>query len=429
MRIRLSYLVTIVALAISPVLAGTFDSGSDGTDGAFNPLVNTEVDLSLAASLCDCDGGGMLDDPCRWDCPSPVAGQGVYDAEQWAVVFKYTTIDIPAGVTVTFKNHTSGAPVVWLASSDVAVSGMVNLDGDDGDPASPFTFAVPGSGGFSGGQGGTNSTNIRPSPGFGPGGGEVLTSGRGGGYATSNWPSTPTYGNGNIVPLIGGSGGAGVSSATSPGAGGVGAGALLIASSGAMLMDAGGSIRAEGGNGAATPSISGGGSGGAIRLVASTISGAGLLRATGGDCGAGASGACDGGDGRIRVEANFISLTDGGNPNWTSSTPGPVFPPAGSPTLKATLVDGETVPSDLDAGILTTDLEVNNENAVTVNIEATNIPVGTTVDVRVLPGRGDVITTTSTPLADAGGGLLTATASVTLPPGRSEIQLRANWTP
>ena len=66
----------------SPSLA-QFVSGSDGSDGAFNPTAAVVVDLSLAASLCDCDGGGVLDDPCRWDCPSPVAGQGVYDAAQW----------------------------------------------------------------------------------------------------------------------------------------------------------------------------------------------------------------------------------------------------------------------------------------------------------------------------------------------------------
>jgi hypothetical protein len=46
---------------------------SDGSDGEFHPTESVEVDLSIAQ-----DG--------HWTDPGN--GNGVYDAEQWAVIFK-----------------------------------------------------------------------------------------------------------------------------------------------------------------------------------------------------------------------------------------------------------------------------------------------------------------------------------------------------
>ena len=71
---------TFVSLGF--LVAGTqavaqFDSGSDGTDGVFDRFGGViEIDLSLAV-----DG--------TWNDPG--SGNGVYDANLWAVVFKYTT--------------------------------------------------------------------------------------------------------------------------------------------------------------------------------------------------------------------------------------------------------------------------------------------------------------------------------------------------
>jgi hypothetical protein len=79
-------------------------------------------------------------------------------------------------------------------------------------------------------------------------------------------------------------------------------------------------------------------------------------------------------------------------------------------------------------GIKTADIDLNSASACTVNIEGTGMPVGTIVVVRVIPARGDIFTVNSTPMAgDVGGGLRTATATVTFPAGRAELQLRANW--
>ena len=112
--------VTLSAV-LATVAAADFDSGSTGADGAFNPGSDVTIDL---------------------------ATQGTYDPVEWAVVFNYTDINIPAGVKVTFLNHPSGAPVVWLASGDVTIAGTVDVSGEDGEDISLGEFSVPGPGGF-----------------------------------------------------------------------------------------------------------------------------------------------------------------------------------------------------------------------------------------------------------------------------------------
>lgn len=398
-----------LSLSASPSLAA-FDSGSTGADGAFNPTVSTSrIDLSLA-------GTGP--------------GTGTYDAARWAVIFNYTTINVPAGVQVTFSNHPSGAPVVWLASGDATISGGVSLEGQSGGSN---TFAPPGPGGFAGGRGPFGG---RPeTAGFGPGGGGVRTPstfGSGAGHATPGAGTLGggTYGNPQIVPLIGGSGGsAGVAAGYYAGDGGAGGGAILLACSGRISLNGG--ISANGGNGAGSGDYfptrcAGGGSGGAIRLLASEITGLGSLNAAGGSAGFCGS---NGGEGRIRVEASSIDLDIiHSNPPWTFSlTPGPVFPDPTWPTLTATLIMGQPVPQDPLAGIETLDVVVTDSTAVTVNIVATNIPEGTIVDVILTPAGGPADTVQSTPLAGT-LALSTATASVTIPRTlNTEVFLRANY--
>ena len=89
----------VAVLGVTAAAAGQcmFDSMSDGSDGVFSPQFDTVVDLGFAATG-------------SWDTPGD--GNGVYDPVRWVVVFKYTAINIPPGLTVTFINHPSGAPVV-----------------------------------------------------------------------------------------------------------------------------------------------------------------------------------------------------------------------------------------------------------------------------------------------------------------------------
>lgn len=363
---------------------GDFDSGSDGSDGAFNPTQSIEIDLGLAATG-------------TWNTPSPVPGQGVYDPQQWAVVFKYTTIDIPAGVTVTFKNHRSGAPVVWLAQGNLIIAGYISLDGQDGhQPNMQPYFSEAGPGGFGG-------TAIGNAGGFGPGGGNL---GQHGSFGDGPSP----YGNDAIIPLIGGSGG-GLGSDVVSGSG-AGGGAILMASSESIDIQSSGAISTYGGFAAAY----GRGSGGAVRLIADTIIGSGFIIAHNG-----------GYPGRIRIEADQNLFGGGTVPVYSFSQPGQVFAEADLPTLKVTSISGLPVPSDPAAGIETADLEIDTAAAVTLTIEATNVPVGRVVQVRIVPAQGAVIYQNSSPLVDFGGGMLFATASVVFPSGPSEVQLRVTW--
>lgn len=378
MKTRMLCCITFLLSGALPALA-QFDSGSDGSDGAFFPVVDIVIDLSLAATA-------------SWDTPSPNPGLGVYDPEKWAVVFKYAAITVQSGVDVTFVNHPSGAPVVWLSQGDVTIDGTVHLSGANGT-STGSSYAEPGPGGFAGGR--RAGVDLPSSAGFGPGGG--------------NGQGTYDYGNEFILPLIGGSGGTGSSSYN----GGAGGGAILIASSESILVN--GTVRANAGGSISSQY----GSGGAVRLVANAILGTGYVSASGYS-----------NDGRIRMEGgDFIDFEGSSNPVPSLAyTPGPLFPPSNAPKLRVTQIAGEPVPADPEARIKTIDVEISDEGAVTIHIEAMNIPVGTQVQVRVVPQRGPIIETISSPLVGS-EVLSTATAIVPFPLFRSEIQLKANFSP
>ena len=88
--------------------AGTFDSGSDGSDGA---LVLT-------------DPGTLLFDPNAFDPPLDPDGDGVYN---------FTSVEIGPDTVVRMKAVPMGVrPVVWLASGDVKVDGILDLSGENG---------------------------------------------------------------------------------------------------------------------------------------------------------------------------------------------------------------------------------------------------------------------------------------------------------
>jgi hypothetical protein len=268
-----------------------YNSGSTGADGAFNPTVSQSIQL-------------------------PPDG-----------VFNYTSVNIPAGVTITYLKNATNTPVTLLVSGDATIAGTLDVSATPPSIADISGAGVAGPGGYNGGRGGQPGggtstwlqgfagSNIGRA-GIGPGGGSPasifkdqinigyvsgnipirLGAGGGGAYGTAPaatggvCPATPgaTYGNTTLIPLIGGSGGGGgVGGVIFPGSGGGGGGgAILIAASGTIHIT--GAILANGGDSVSTGgndgrgSGGGGGSGGAIRLIATTVSGDGAISAAGG---------------------------------------------------------------------------------------------------------------------------------------------------
>lgn len=417
-------------MILMPALAQAFVSGSTGADGAFAPTVNTEVVL-------------------------PPSG-----------ILNYTTVNIPTGVTVTFKKNATNTPVVMLASGNVTIVGNIFLIGTDGkatgaagdgvlgDDGIP---GVGGPGGFDGGRGGkgtlTAAVKDAGGVGLGPGGGSggpvngvslpwgLAYSAGGGGFGANGvvggYPGYSAaaggvvYGGSQLLPLIGGSGGGGgPGNLYNGGGGGGGGGAIMIASSGTVNIT--GVIYAYGGIGGASGGIGasgagGGGSGGAIRIVATTITGNGALNASGQGGGTTPNWfdlGGTGGVGRIRLEAEVFTRTAVSSPAHTQGLPGPVFV-AGLPTLSISSVGGAVVPAQ-PTGNADVTLPATTTNPVVVVFTTTGVPAGNTVKLTLKPATGAVVTAVSPALV---GDTVSATASVsiTLPDGPSTLQATVTY--
>ncbi len=432
----------------APFGAAAFDSGSSGADGAFSPTVNTTVDL-------------------------PPSG-----------IFNFTSVNIPTGVTVTFRKNTTNTPVVILASGNVTIAGAIDLSGSGGNPVGAAAGGnlgddgapgVGGPGGFDGGRGGlggqsapANTVTNRAGFGLGPGGGgggvtflfancfgrTQLSGGAGGGFGAASssprgafscsgitYEGTPVgaaYGSSGLLPLIGGSGGGGGGGGTSsPGAGGGGGGgAILIASSGTVSVT--GSITANGGKGGDSDMASntifgsggGGGAGGAIRIVATTISGNGAINATGGGAGALSNNCCSDGTtpgavGRIRLEAESFTRTAATNPGFSFAAPQPVFI-AGTPTLAISSVGGIAAPAS-PTGNADITLPSSTANPVAVSFTTTGVPVGNIIQLTVLPATGTK-TVVFSPALTGTTESATASVNVNLPTGPSTLMAQTTYT-
>jgi hypothetical protein len=416
-------------LAAAPDAVG-FDSGSTGVDGAFAPSVDTELQL-------------------------PEDG-----------IFNFTTIDIPKGVTITFAKNTRNTPVILLASGDVNIAGTIDVSGtaspaagtaDDGVVGDDGLPGAGGPGGYGGGVGGLNETDYMGGDGLGPGGGghglihrnrfgnEYRLGGTGGGFGTqakaSGWDLVlggPTYGSSLLLPLLGGSGGGGGTGGTglTASGGGGGGGAVLIAASGTVTIN--GAVLAEGGgsgasDGANCGGTGGGGSGGGVRIVAASVAGDGKISAEGGAAGAvtgTGSGyypreGTNGGHGRIRIEAEVTKYTAATTPSYSFGPPGDLFV-VGLPTLRIAQVAGVAVPMN-PTGIADIVLPADTPNPVTVELEATGIPLGNVVRLTVTPARGEPTQTVSDALS-GDTALSTAEAQIDLPQGPSTLLASITYT-
>jgi hypothetical protein len=203
------------------------------------------------------------------------------------------------------------------------------------------------------------------------------------------------------VPLIGGSGGLG---------GTAGGGAILIAAAGSIQVT--GSVTSLGIAGG-FPNYSGG-SGGAIRLVANSISGTGTVDVRN--------------DGRIRLEANNVSGSLVTLPQTIAvapATPPTIWPGNEAPTVKITNVDSSAAPAVPTAPLdLAADVGVSTNGASTVTIQTTNFPTNGNVQVRAAPKFGTAAWTNAV-FQSGNATSATWTATVTFPTGFTTLQARA----
>jgi len=115
--LALAGFIVSLLLVVVPVSAqNSFNSGSTGADGAFAPATTQSIAV-------------------------PDSG-----------VFNFTTVNIPANVTITFTRNASNKPVTILASGDVVIAGAINIDGKIGN--SNGNGGLGGPAGFNGGAGG-----------------------------------------------------------------------------------------------------------------------------------------------------------------------------------------------------------------------------------------------------------------------------------
>ena len=257
-------------------------------------------------------------------------------------IFNFTTVSI-VNCSISFLPNQRNTPVIILAKEDVVISNsLISVDANG---------QTPGPGGFFGGGGNQ--------AGFGPGGGAIGQPGQ--------W-----VGPLSLVPLIGGSGGGGQTGGTGVGSGG--GGAIVIASS--TSIQCSGSVFARGGS----PSVNAAyGSGGAIRLVATSFSGGCQLRAT-------AASGSNHGIVRIEAQPGQLLYTGSSIPPAVLAPINPeIIPTSTTAGLTIASIGGFPVLSDLGSrpGLVDVVLPRGLTDPLPVVVQGRNIPIGTQVNLNL----------------------------------------------
>ncbi len=398
------------------VSAQTFSSGSTGSDGALS---------YTAAGTYDFDPAALGLNP---------AGDNI---------FNFTTINIASGVTLKLRSSKlRGEPVIWLATGNVTIAGIVDLSGATGanlgtagaDWITLRAPTEPGPGGFPGGVGAR--PGVAAYPGLGPGGSPTQTNaacaiGGSGSFATAgqSTPAGPTYGNIQTVPLIGGSGGSGgcvapanTAADAAGGTGGAGGGAIRIVSSTQISIPSSGEILCHGGVGGAGRSggtQGGNGAGGAINLIAPAIAGSGYVEAYGGPLG---------GLGYVLINAttNTFKGTTLGTVTLRPLLAPPLPAPTATPTVIISSVAGVNTPAAPQGQFQTPDVTFSATTPVTISISAAGIPVGTVVKLNIQSELAPDQIISCNPLSGTAISS-TTTCSASFPSSVSRILASASW--
>ena len=110
LNLRDKYLIGIVLGVVFNTQVMAFNSGSTGGDGSLSPTIDTTYAI-------------------------PADG-----------ILNYTTVNIPAGVTVRFSQNAAKTPVYILVQGDAVIDGTIDMSGVDGS-----SLGSPPPGAFEGG--------------------------------------------------------------------------------------------------------------------------------------------------------------------------------------------------------------------------------------------------------------------------------------
>lgn len=401
-KIKTIPLVALAIMLMNLTLRAQVSTGSDGSDGALIVTTSTNIDMTSRPS-------------------------GIY---------QYTSVYITNFATVSFTPNANNTPVVWLVQGDAIISGTVNLS------ATNNFGAAGGAGGPGGYRGGSGISPV----GQGPGGGSALVHSnssivRAGNasygtlgsltnscFNSSNGTPGSVYGNNYLIPLLGGSGGGGISNSCGGIGGSGGGGAILIAAAGQIQLN--GAINCRGGFANSSLSCAsivywgGVGSGGAVRLVASTITGSGTINTASGESCTGAIG----GQGRVRFDTyqnNFTGTVTNGV--FSQGSQFVLIPASGAGAqLYIASVAGLPVSSTPSGVVITPDVFISalQTNPVPVLVQCASLPLNTPITVTVTPLSGTPVSVTVSNLTGSVASS-TATALIRMPRGGGYLSAMA----
>jgi hypothetical protein len=134
--------------------------------------------------------------------------------------------------------------------------------------------------------------------------------------------------------------------------------------------------------------------------------------------------------GFVRLEAAINtytgSITGAAGGSFISFPTEPI--PGLSPTLRITSINGTSAPTAPLASMVSPDITFPSaiEAPVTLEVAASNVPLGTTVNIKVVPATGQPTTATTSGLSGT-VATSTAQATVTLPPGAGVVTASATF--
>jgi hypothetical protein len=473
-HLKRAFAAVLVLFAAAPAQA-QFNSGSSGTHGVFPPPPEGGTVPNSANIVWNMRTGGVRycslytlgtgSDQCDAGSSTNVFVQipNISPGGLTTGIYEFTDVNIVGTTGVTRRlivvGTSSNVPLTILSQGDITISpspgnnAMQFLIHGMNGPTGSSNFAAAGARGGPGGFDGAASGNGGAIPGHGSGG--FGPSGGAGGRADAltaaelhGAPAGAPPLNISLTPLTGGSGGGGAAGVgpsnglncgTSPlgfggGPGGGGGGALLLAASHRVTLSTQTSILANGGDGGRNTGTTcglfgGGGGGGNIRIVAQEFTGTGTINVSGGSRPSNVPPAAVGGQIRIEAVSNTFSGTITGASGGSFLSFPTASVPSSQPVLRILSLGGTEIPANPAASPSVPDITFPApiEAPVTLTVSASNVPLGTTVNIRVVPATGQPTTATTTGLSGTVGNS-TATATVTLPPGAGIVTASATFT-